>query len=292
MEILDGMVQTPDLFDCFPFPSFGDLCLTLPGGLKICSIPSFELPQSPCEALMALLRQINSALVPLSPLLMVIELVQAVIDAVMSIPQSIIELDPALPIKKIIILVEKFVAIMGILPIFSLFQMIKDLVGFILSLFECIISFLEAIRDQIELLTSAVAIADSGSRYDLKLVLDCNKVNIEFQFEAFADGFGNILGILSIFMKFFDMFTSAATWFMDVVGAQCSQEQQDAVTDIGAIFDTLTSTNPALDTLDTLIAAISQVVNILTIINSIFTIGDMVQAGTDALLDVVGQYEA
>jgi hypothetical protein len=263
-------------------------CITLPGGIDICANIDIEKPPSDCAVTTDVLGLLNTALAPLNPLMLTIQLVQAIIDAVIAIPESIITLDPTLPFERVADLLEAFVNFLGLLPAFSLPALLMDLVGFFLALFQCVLSFLVSIRDQFELIARTLLSAsptdaefgfglDALANAKLEKILSCAEAELNFQMSLFSDSFQTgVMGMLTIFLNFLDMFLKVASIIPGL---------QDQATELSDTIDFLTDPGnaPTLEVLDPLIESLEVVVDILTVINNLLNanLGDIEQELTD-----------
>lgn len=121
----------PD-FLCAATLSLDVPCVTLPGGIKICAQQGMELGD-PTTILRAFFAQINTALAPLGPLFLIIDVVLAIKDVIDSIPKLVgPPPEPQKFFEAVAKLVKLVIQLAGLAPQLSIPKMVKEIVSVLL----------------------------------------------------------------------------------------------------------------------------------------------------------------
>lgn len=187
---------------CLPPPQHIDLCITLPGDVKLCANDLLN-SADPYQLLQSLFLALNTALAPLTPLFNVIDVVEALVKCVQAIPKCFgPPPDPQPLIDCIPNLVSALAKLLALLPPLSVPIMILETVKAIIVGLEALIGRLEAmIIKSAQLLAAATKAAAPGNGA-LKLVVDCAKANFDIEFQNLNAGLGplnRLIGIVNLF---------------------------------------------------------------------------------------------
>jgi hypothetical protein len=185
---------------CAPLPGFPkQLCLTLPGGVEICTSAS-HLHLSPLDYAKQALAMANGALAPLTPFFRVADVILSIVDCLKAIPDI---LGPPPKPQKLIVelkkLVEKVKLIIEMMPIFSvpilLLQMLDIVIATINGL-AAEVSSIAYLANNIQ--TAQIAAGDANGLFDIikcaQTAVSTQLENIEVMFAAINP----ILGILNL----------------------------------------------------------------------------------------------
>lgn len=226
------------------------LVVNMPGGISLQA--QFELgtlPNLP-DVAAALLGQLNSALAPLMPFFRLLEVVLALIEVVLAIPDALgPPPDPSVLINALAKLGIKASALASLIPNISIPIM---LVG----ICRALVAALQGLRAQLLAAVDAQAELDAGAALaaqlaldsevasgaaKLQLAIDCAQVNLDLSIEVMLGGLGPLQTMLGI-----------ATAFASLAGINFSLSL-----DISGALDTLLSPlDEAIDALNALCASI------------------------------------
>lgn len=171
------VAEVANLIPCNFTLSLRNLCAVLPGGGKICvNLPEVNLPD-PMEIAMAFIAQINTALAPLMPVFVLLDVVMALVECILALPKSILPPNPQPIIACIEKLVVTLAALFNLVPLLSIPSTIKALIG-------AFIAFFQGLRAQIEaIILKRVQInADlaSGQSLGIQSMIDAANCNLNF----------------------------------------------------------------------------------------------------------------
>lgn len=158
----------------------GELCIQMPGGVRLCAQYGFDTGDGGA-IVRSLLAQVNSALMPLQPFFMGLDLVKAIVDCVQAVPDAITQLDPSGIIECVPDMVEKLTALLQLLPQLSIPVMIKHIL-------EALVVALIALRGQLaaliahnaRLIAAGLRATELGN-VELQTVIDCATGNLSAQ---------------------------------------------------------------------------------------------------------------
>jgi hypothetical protein len=226
-------LSLPDLSTFCPPPFFcgpdgtSRVCVTFPGGGEICAIfPGARVPD-PSELINALLQSVNAALVPLTPLFLVFEVLIAVVDCIKSVEKALGQFppDPTAITSCIPNLLAALAKILGLMP----FLTVPLLVG---QLLDAIICFLTGIRNQVlAIIAKIVAILAAQTRaaalpsISLQIVTNCANDDIDLamaNLNASGAPIGRIIAIVN--------------GLMQLAGAQPNADGSGPIPDPSTIF--------------------------------------------------------
>lgn len=190
----------PDLTDCQKPPG---LRIRMPGG-GVITAPSVGSIPSPSESAGKLLASVNAALIPLTPIFDILEIIMSlmkVLDAVKS-------LNPVQIASAIAKLVPKVAKILQYVPPLSVPIMVKDIL-------KVIICLLSALEDELFVLAQALARANLAlsksttlNLFELREASLCMLGTIDFQFNALASGaepLNRLIAIINTFLELVGM---------------------------------------------------------------------------------------
>ncbi|RTL27579.1 MAG: hypothetical protein EKK55_05965 [Rhodocyclaceae bacterium] len=148
---------------CTPVLSFDTPCVTLPGGIEICA-QQIELGD-PSAILRSFLSQINTALAPLGPIFLIIEVVITIKDVIEAVPKLIgPPPDPEKFFKALAKLIELIGELVGIAPQLSVPKMVKQIIAVILLTCQAVKLDLTAlVRQLVRVLNAATKGARPGN---------------------------------------------------------------------------------------------------------------------------------
>lgn len=179
----------------------GQICVTMPGGSEICVTADPNLPNAAAAA-KKMFETVNSALAPLVPIFNVIDVVFALKDCILAIPQSLAPPNPKPILECSKNLLAKLGALSKILPYVSVPAMIVMII-------DAIIGYLEGYAEEVRrMIARAESIARSATRaqelgnVQLEAVLDCAKTNLDLELQNLNQGaepLNRLIGVLNGF---------------------------------------------------------------------------------------------
>jgi hypothetical protein len=190
---------------CLEFAQFdGQLCVTFPGGTRVCAQFGYELGD-PTEIVKSLIAQVNSALAPLGPFFDMLDCLKKIVDCVQAIPDSLgPPPDPTAIADCLPGLLEAINKLLKLVPPFPIFQLVGEIL-------DVLITFLVGLRGTIQtlilkqgrLLAGATRAAELGN-IDLATAIDCAQGNLEVQVQNLNIGLGAInrlVGVVNLLME-------------------------------------------------------------------------------------------
>jgi hypothetical protein len=177
------------------------LCIQLPGGGKLCAIGS--LPQLDLMSIAkSALGTVNAALTPLLPIFTIIETVNAIFNCILAVKETLTSFppDPLAIIECLPALQEKIRKLLQLIPILSIPQMLKDLIG-------VLIAFLAGVRNELigirSLIVKIVQSAELAKKFKgLLLALDCANASKDAAISNLARAIGSIMIIVDLINNF------------------------------------------------------------------------------------------
>jgi hypothetical protein len=181
----------------------GEVCIELPGGVKLCASASVEFGD-PNAIIREILAQANTALAPLTPFFNMIDVFKAVMDCITAIPDSILTLNPQPIVECITNLTKAVDKLLALIPALSIPILAKSLLDAIILGLQGIRSkLLTMIRQMEKILASATRAAETGN-FQLQLVVDCANGNMDAQLEnmnASMAPLNRLIGILNVLLE-------------------------------------------------------------------------------------------
>lgn len=181
----------------------GQVCVTLPGGAEICVTAEPNTPNL-AAATKKMFDAVNGALSPLVPIFNVIDVVFALKDCILAIPDSLVPPSPTPIIECTKNLIEKLGLLSKILPYVSVPAMIVMLI-------DAIIGYIEGYAEEVRrMIARAEAIARAKTRaqelgnVQLEAVLDCAKANLDLDLQNMNQGaepLNRLIGVLNGFAE-------------------------------------------------------------------------------------------
>jgi len=183
----------------------GQVCVTFPGGSKICAMTSFETTD-PADMIRDIFKQINSALAPLVPIFDIIDFAVAAFQCISAIPDA---LGPPPDPKKLAHcipqLAEKAEALLRLLPQISIPILAKELI-------KSLVQFLEGVKGRLRrLITRALAITAAETRaatlgsVELQTILDCATGNLEVELHNLNEHMTPVNRLIGLVNAFLDL---------------------------------------------------------------------------------------
>lgn len=214
-----------------------ELCVTMPGGARICAqFPSAGAP-SPLELSKQLLAQTSAAMAPLKPIFDIIEFAVSVKDFAEAVPGLLT--DPSALVQAVEALVSNVVDLAAIIPQLSVPLMILDLVDAILAYLTGLSAELTALSAQVSAIDAAEVIAIGPPTLDvLQDCVDVARTQLDAQLQNLANGAGpidEIIGLLNIFVGLIGLPEIPTIGDADTSDIQAFADQ------IGAFVDVLTA---------------------------------------------------
>jgi hypothetical protein len=183
----------------------GEICITMPGGLRMCAKVSLDVPDL-SDNVLALFGELNGALAPLKPIFDVLDLVKAIVDCVKAIPAAFgPPPDPSQLIECVPVLVKKLDALLRLLPPASLFLMLKEVVTALLLFVVGVRSRIQLMLDRIDRIIEAETKAATLGSVELQEVLDCASGNLDIQLENLNDGCTPVSRLIGTINAFFEI---------------------------------------------------------------------------------------
>ncbi len=158
-------IKAPVLF-CNVYPPAVAISLELPFGM-----PKLEAPDVTCDGLVLFTGNITASLAAFYPIIKIVGCILKVVEAVKAVPDSILQLDPTLVIKKIAELadcISMFLDFTGVNPI-PYCKFIRDLTGIMIGILNCINQMMQVFSENAQAVTDMRASGDA----ELILLADC-----------------------------------------------------------------------------------------------------------------------
>lgn len=189
---------------CVPQFSFADqLCVEFPGGFNVCA-SDYELGD-PTTIVKGMLKQLNTALVPLGPFFKILDVIKAVFDCIMAIPDSLgPPPDPTALLACVPALQKAVDAVLAMLPPFPIFKLVKGILNVIITLLQGLKLKIQAWIKQVNRILNAAIAAEALGNIQLQLVVDCANGNMDAQLSNLNQDFeplNRLLGIVNILLQ-------------------------------------------------------------------------------------------
>lgn len=211
----------------------GEVCVTLPGGARVCANLSADITD-PSEHVKALFASVNGALAPLKPTFDIIETILALKSCVEAIPKIFTSTppNPAAVAQCVPNLVEKVEVLLNLLPQISIPLLIKEIIRALILFFQGLRRRIVYLIQKLNNILAAQQRATSIPSVQLQSILDCATANLDVELV-------NLNESLSPVNRLINLINALA----DLAGLPCIP----AVTDISELAQ------PALDAIDTAI---------------------------------------
>lgn len=181
-------------------------CIPFPGGVQLCA----DALPNPLAGLNSLFGKLNSALAPLVPIFTIIEVVIALKNCILAIPDCLMPPSPKPIIDCSKQLIRTLDQLLKMVPQLSVPLLVA---GFI----DALIAFISAYRNAIAVLIEREAvILESQTRAaalgnaQMLILLECSKNNIDIEFNNLSAGMGPVNQLLAI-----------VNGLLDIVGLPC-----------------------------------------------------------------------
>lgn len=190
---------------CEPIPTFPKkLCITLPGGVEVCSQPSL-LQLGLLNYARAGVDMASAVLAPLTPLFKVMDVVVSIKNVLSTIP-DVIGPPPNLKpfLEALTKLTERVVALVRIMPAFSVPIMALNLLDMIILNLEGFVAELRSLqRFKEQIARAQIGAADA---FGLQAIVKCS----EAQYDAQMSNLEHMFGTLNALFDLIDLFASLA----------------------------------------------------------------------------------
>lgn len=174
----------PDLTPyCIPLGAGpGSLCVTFPGGVTLCAQDGFDTGDAN-KITRSLIGQINSALMPLAPFFMTLDVVKAIMDCITAIPECIAELSPKPILDCLPELGKKVEKLLALIPQLSVPVLIKGILDVVVVQLIGLRQDIGALINQQGRIAAAAVRAQELGNVELQAMVDCANANLETQFQ-------------------------------------------------------------------------------------------------------------
>jgi hypothetical protein len=173
------------------------LCVTMPGGAKLCAVPNIPYPDLTALVTQAL-GQVSSALAPLQPIFDIIETVNAVFECIEALREVFSEFPPnPVPLLQCIPdLATKVTQLLKLLPQFSVPQLLKDVIGVFVTFFDALIGEIDSLIRLFDRIVAAGLLATSAP--GLLEAIACGNGNINNGLNNISRLIGNFLIVIDL----------------------------------------------------------------------------------------------
>lgn len=183
--------------DCVSLTIPGSASITFPGGLELKAALNSMTPPTSYEVAMSLLGQLNTALAPLQPIFVILDVILAIIDFL----KVVATLNAVKLVSALKELIEKLVKLLLLLPQFSLALMI-------IGVIDTILVFLQGLTDVLLSWATAkfrIDAAPRGQYESLDEILLCSSAYLDTQVQAMQGNMGVVVYLIGLINAFMDV---------------------------------------------------------------------------------------
>lgn len=182
----------------------GELCITFPGGATLCAQAGYDFGD-PAAITRALFAQVNSSLMPLTPMFNTIDVAMKIVECIKAIPATIgPPPDPTALAKALPGLLEALEKLVAILPPLSIPKLVVDIIrAIVMGLIGLKGELTALIRQQARIIELATKAAKPGNIVLLS-VLDCATQNFDAQLANLNTGLAplnRLIGVVNALME-------------------------------------------------------------------------------------------
>lgn len=187
-------IQIPD---CLTLSLAGNPSITFPGGLELKAALNSITPPTSYEVAMALLGQLNTALAPLQPIFIILD----VILAIMEFLKVVTTLSVGKMVEALKDLAEKLLKLLALLPQFSIALMILGVIDTILVFLQGLVSVLKTWATT----QFRISSAPRGKYDSLDQILACTSAYLDAQVQAMSQNLGMVKYLIGLINGFMDL---------------------------------------------------------------------------------------
>lgn len=160
----------------------GMLCVRFPGGSTVCAQVGFD-SGDPGAILRSLFAELNSALSPLAPFFIVLDVIAAMVNCIKAIPDCLgPPPNPEKLIKCLPDLLKKLAALLELLPQLSIPVLVHDLIDVVIVGLMALRNELAAMITQAQRIAAAATRAADTGNIQLNLAVNCANGNLSALF--------------------------------------------------------------------------------------------------------------
>lgn len=191
-------------FECASSVNTDGLCLSILG-FDLCAVGGLDTGD-PFSVLQGFLSQINTALVPLSPIFAVFDVIVALVDCIKAIPDMVgPPPDPSKLIQAIVKLVKKLAKVLGMLPQMSVPKMVKQILTVVGTAFLAMQREMSALVRAGNRVLALATMAGKSGNDALNVVLSCAQGQIDIRMGNLATAMGPVNKIIEIVNLLMDL---------------------------------------------------------------------------------------
>jgi hypothetical protein len=220
----------------------GQLSITFPGGATLSATEGFDTGD-PNTIVRSLMAQVGSALMPLQPFFMTLDVIIKILDTFNSIPKSITTLNPQPLIQAIVELTEAVAKLLGLIPQLSVPIMIKGILEAIITQMMGIRAEMQAQIEHATKLAEAEQAASQLGNAELQAVIQNARDNMAAQMQNFNASMGPMQVLVTLMNLLNKLAGLPEIGAMGSLGDSVGQEVLDA---IDTIVDAMTQALQAI----------------------------------------------
>lgn len=194
-------------FQCSPSVASDGLCMNLLG-FDLCAINGLDTGD-PLSVVQGFLSQINTALVPLSPIFAIFDVIIAIVECIKAIPDVVgPPPDPTKIISAIAKLIKKLAKVLGMVPTMTVPKMVKQILTVVGTAFLALQREMYAIMAAMDRVATIVTMFGKPGNGGLSNVLNCAQGQIDTRLANLAksiDPINKILEIVNLLMDIAQM---------------------------------------------------------------------------------------